>query len=96
MIRPFQLGKINALTWNVLDGRIVRFPKRQGVAGIGNHSARHGYNNASGIALDGNRMIWTWNFDLLCFHVLGFSFLCAKRMPAASTNSVGAIFRHKR
>ena len=68
MIRPFQLGKINVLGWNVLDGRIVRFPKRQGVAGIGNHSARDGYDDASWIGLNGNRMIWTWEFGLLCFH----------------------------
>jgi len=25
--------------------------------------------NASGITLDGNRMIWTWKLDLLFFHV---------------------------
>ena len=36
MIRPFQPGKINVLDWNVLDGRIVRFPKRQCIAAIGN------------------------------------------------------------
>ena len=92
VIRPFQLGEMNVLTWNVLNGRIRRFAECQGVAGIGNHTARNGYNNTSGIALDGNRMIWTWKFDLLCFHVLGFCFLYAKRMPAASTNSVGAVW----
>jgi hypothetical protein len=43
VIRPFQLGKINVLGWNVLDGRIVRFAKRQSIAGIGNHTARDGY-----------------------------------------------------
>jgi hypothetical protein len=69
VIRPFQLGKINVLTWNVLNGRIRRFAERQGVAGIGNHTARDGYDNASRIGLDGNRMIRTWKFDLLCFHV---------------------------
>jgi hypothetical protein len=31
VIRPFQLGKINVLTWNVLNGRIRRFAERQGV-----------------------------------------------------------------
>src|SRR3984893_8760764 len=66
---PFQLGKINVLAWNVLSGRIRRFAQRQGVVGIGNHTARDGYDNASGIALDGNRMIWTGKLDLLFFHV---------------------------
>ena len=51
MIRPFQLSKIDIFTWNVLDGRIVGFAKRQRVAGIGNHTARNGYDNASRIAL---------------------------------------------
>src|ERR1700733_5590022 len=70
VIRPLQLGKINVLTWNVLDGRICRFAKRQGVAAVGNNTACNGYDNASGIALDGNRMIRPWNFDLFFFHVL--------------------------
>ena len=74
MIRPFQLGKINVLGWNVLDGRIVRFPKRQGIAGIGNYPARNGYDNASRIGLDENRMIRTWKFDLLWFHTLRLLF----------------------
>src|SRR5271169_3341087 len=69
VIRPFQLGKINVLTWNVLNGRIRRFAERQGVAGIGNHTARDGHDNASGIALDGNRMVWTLKLDLLFIHV---------------------------
>ena len=69
MIRPFQLGEINVLKWNVLNGWIVRFAKRQGVAGIGNHTARNGYDNTSGIAPDGNRMIRTWNSDLFFFRV---------------------------
>jgi hypothetical protein len=69
VIRPFQLGKINVFTRNVLNGRIRRFAERQSVAGIGNHAARHGHDNASGIALDENRMIWTWKPDLLFFHV---------------------------
>src|SRR5258705_4499849 len=72
--RPFQLGEINVLTWNVLNGRIRRFAERQGVAGIGNHAARDGHDNARGIALDGNRMIWTWKLDLLFFHVSVFPF----------------------
>jgi hypothetical protein len=75
MIRPLQLGKINVLIRNVLNERIRCFAKRQGVAGIGNHSARDGYDNASGIALDGNRMIWTWKLDLLFFHVFAFLFV---------------------
>src|SRR5436190_8901157 len=29
VIGPFQLRKIHVLTWNVLNGRIVRFPKRR-------------------------------------------------------------------
>ena len=45
-MRPFQLGKINVLRWNVLDGRIVRFAKRQCMAAIGNHTARDGYADA--------------------------------------------------
>src|SRR5207253_3247120 len=69
VICPFQLGKVNVLTWNVLNGRIRRFAERQSISGIGNHAARYGYNNASGIALDGNRMIWTGKLDLLFFHV---------------------------
>src|SRR3984893_9516697 len=72
VIRPFQLGEINVLTWNVLNGRIRRFAERQGVAGIGNHTARNGHDDPSGIALDGNRMIWTWKLHLLFFHVFGF------------------------
>src|ERR1700674_438411 len=69
VIRPFQLGKINVLTWNVLNWRIRRFAERLGVAGIGNHPARDGHVNASGIALDGNRVIRTWKFDVVFFHV---------------------------
>src|SRR3984893_16734133 len=69
VLGPFQLRKICVLTWNVLNGRIVRFPKRQGVARIGNHPACDRYYDASGISLDGNRMIWTWKLDLLFFHV---------------------------
>jgi hypothetical protein len=72
VIRPFQLGKINILTWNVLNGPIRRFAERQGVAGIGNYMACDGYDNASGIALDGYRMTWTWKLHLLFFHVFGF------------------------
>src|SRR4029077_19492341 len=68
-IRTFQLGKIDVLTGNVLYGRIRRFAERQRVAGIGNHTARDGHDNASGIALNGNRMIWTWKLDLIFFHV---------------------------
>src|ERR1700736_662437 len=72
VIRPFQLGKINVLAWNVLNGRIRRFAERQGVAGIGNHTARNGYDDTSGIALEGNWMIWTWKLELLFFHVSSF------------------------
>src|SRR5258708_7224691 len=65
VICPFQLGKINVLTRNVLNGRIRRFAEHQGVAGIGNHTACDGYDNASGIGLDGNRMIRTFSFMFL-------------------------------
>src|SRR6266851_8742381 len=61
VICPFQLSKIDIFTGNVLNGRIVRFAKRQGVVGIGNHSARDGYDDPSRIVLHRNRMIWTWN-----------------------------------
>ena len=60
MIRPLQLGKIHVLALNIFHRRIRRFAKRQGVSGIGNHTARDGYDNTSETALDGNRMIWTW------------------------------------
>jgi len=60
VIRPFQLGEINVLTWNVLNGRIRRLAEREGVACIGNHTARDGHDDASRVAFDGNRMIWTW------------------------------------
>jgi hypothetical protein len=94
VIRPFQLGKINVLTWNVLNGRIRRFAERQGVAGIGYQPARNGHDNPSGIALDGNRMIWTWKFDLLCFHVLGFLFVLAPELvnQHSSSDSACAAF----
>ena len=52
--------------WN---GRIRRFAERQSVACIGHQAAGDGYDNASGIALNGNRMIWTGKHDLLFFHV---------------------------
>src|SRR5437870_10251930 len=74
VIGPFQLRKIDILKRNVLNGRIVSFAKREGVARIGNYTACDGYDNASGIALDGNRMIGTWNLNLLCFHIFGFYF----------------------
>jgi hypothetical protein len=48
-----------------LHGRIGCFAERQGVAGIGNHTTCDGHDNASRIALDGDRMIWTRQFDLL-------------------------------
>src|SRR6267378_2684356 len=69
VIGPFQLRKINVLTWNVLNGRIVRFPKRQGIARISHYPARNGYDNTSGIALDGNRVIRTRKLSLFFFHV---------------------------
>jgi len=68
----FQLSEINVLTRNVLNGGIVRFPKGQCVTALRNHTARNGHDNASRIALDGDRVIWTWNLNLLFFHVLFF------------------------
>jgi hypothetical protein len=88
VIRAFQLGKINVFIWNVLNGPIVGFAKRHGIAGIGNHAARDGYYNASGIGLDGNRMIRTWKFDLLCFHVLGF-LIFVRKANAGALNKFG-------
>ena len=73
MICLFQLSEINVLTWNVLNGRIRRFAQRQGVARIGNHPPSDGHDNVRRIALDGDRMIWIWNLNLLLFDVL-FSF----------------------
>jgi len=75
VIRPFQLGEINVLTWNIFHRRIRRFAERQRVAGIGNHTARNGYDNTSGIAPDENRMIWTWKLNLFFFHVSSFFLL---------------------
>src|SRR4029077_5220353 len=69
VIRPFQFGKLNVLGWNVLNGRIPRFAERQGVASIDNDTAHDGHDNASGVAFDGNRMIWTWKLDLPFLHV---------------------------
>jgi hypothetical protein len=91
VISPLQLGKINVLTWNVLNGWIRRFTERQGVPGIGNHTARDGHHNASGIALDGNRVIWTWKVYLFFFH---FSLSLSEAQPlrncvTCSTNSSG-------
>ena len=40
-----------------------------GRASIGNDTARDGHDNASGVALDGNRMIWAWKLDLPFLHV---------------------------
>jgi hypothetical protein len=81
VIRPFQLGKLNVLSWNVLDGRIRRFAEYQGVAGIGNHVARDGHDNASGAALDGNRMVWPWKLDLLFLHISVSPFCSCLALP---------------
>src|SRR5438876_8581721 len=72
VIRPLQLRKIDVLARNIFHRRMRRFAERQGVAGIGNHTACNGYDNASGIALDANRMIWTWKLNLFFFHVSSF------------------------
>ena len=63
----------------------------QGIAGIGNHSACDGYDDASWIGLDGNRMIWTWEFDLLCFHVLGFLFLLVLSRSGSSSRCAQSV-----
>src|SRR5437773_11396799 len=73
VIGPFQLRKIHVLTWNVFNGRIVRFPKRQGIARIGHYPGCGRYYDASWIPLDGNRVIRTRKLNLFFFHVL-FSF----------------------
>src|SRR5438105_1426464 len=70
VIGPFQLSKIDIFTGNVLNGRIVGFPKCQRVAGVRDHTAHNRHDNASRIALDRNRMIRIWNFDLFFLHVL--------------------------
>jgi hypothetical protein len=90
VIRPFQLGEINVLTRNVLNGRIRRFAERQGVAGIGNHTARNGHDNTSEIALDGNRMIWTWKPDRLVFHV-SISLILLMLSPSDGTSARAAL-----
>jgi hypothetical protein len=70
VIRPFQLGEVNILAWNVLNRRIGSFPERERAPRISNHTARGGHDDASEVAFDGNRMIWTWKPDLLFIHVL--------------------------
>ena len=72
VICPFQLGKIDIFAGNVMNWWIVRFPKCQGIASIRNHTARNRYDDASGIPLDGYRMIRTWNVNLFLFHVSTF------------------------
>jgi hypothetical protein len=69
VIRPFQLRKLNVPNRYVLDGRIRRFAECQGVVGIGNDTAHYGHDNARGVAVDGNRMIWTRKLDLLFLHI---------------------------
>src|SRR5207248_10129685 len=60
MIRPLQLAEIHVLTWNVLNGRIVRFPERQGIARIGNHPACGRYYDASWIRSEERRVGKEW------------------------------------
>jgi len=54
---------------DVLNGRIRRFAEREGVAGVGDDTARDGRDNAGWIALDGNRMIRAWKLDVPFFPV---------------------------
>jgi hypothetical protein len=62
-----------------IDGlRIRPLAQCQGDASIGNDTTRDGHDNASGIALDGNRMIWTWKLDLLSIHVSVSPFLLTR------------------
>src|SRR6266446_10323289 len=96
VIRPLQLGKIDILAWNVLNGRIVRFPKRQGIARIGHYPACDRYYDASGIPLDGNRVIRTWKLDLLFFHVsvsylLGVYFMIVRSSEKKYSHFFGSV-----
>src|SRR5205823_14827843 len=58
VICPFQLRKIHVLAWNVLNGRIVRFPKRQGIARIGHYPACDRYYDA--IRSEESRVVYVW------------------------------------
>jgi hypothetical protein len=73
VIRPFQLGEINILDWNVLNRRIRSFAEREGAPRVSNHTACDGHHEASAVAFDENRMIWTWKFDLLFVDVVASS-----------------------
>src|SRR5580700_1226215 len=61
--------------WRWLGGVVFQHPaisrlaEGQGIPGIGNHTARDGYDYAGRIALNGNRMIWTWKLDLFFLHI---------------------------
>src|SRR5437899_6326314 len=63
------------------------------VADIGNHTARDGHDNASGIALDGNRMIWTWKLDLLFFHVSVSPFCSCSALQELRDVPAGRTFK---
>ena len=69
MTRTFQLREINIVAWNVLNGGIHGLAERDGVPRIRNYTARGRHDDTSGVAFDGNRMIWTWKLDLLFVHV---------------------------
>src|SRR5258708_38995425 len=53
------------MVWYACTTELRRFV----VAGVGNHMARDGDDNASGIALHCNWTIGTWKLGLLFFHV---------------------------
>src|ERR1700730_302332 len=96
VIGPFQLRKIHVLTWNVLNGRIVRFPKRQGIARIGNYPACGRYYDASWIPLNGNRVIRTWKLNLFFFHVsspflLGVYFMIVRSSEKKYSHFFGSV-----
>jgi hypothetical protein len=77
-----------------LNGRIRRFAESQGRASVGNYTARDGHDNASGVALDGNRMIWTWKLHLLFFSSLGLLFWHAQLFRKCVTcSALGIVLR---
>jgi hypothetical protein len=63
------LREINIVDWNVLNGGIHGFAEREGVPRIRNYAARGRHDNTSGVAFDGNRMIWRWKPGVLFVHV---------------------------
>src|SRR5438552_16399351 len=52
VIGPFQLRKIHVIAWNILNSRIVLFPKSQGIARIDHDPVRHRYIEACWTSMD--------------------------------------------